>query len=202
MRYLVGLFLSIVISMGQVGCDQRSAQNPGAGLPASAAQGHVAQQLVAPAVSEGQPTLEDAIAFIQSRLGEHQLNSGYWSTSDVKLSSVPWTWRERMVTARGKDQLEAAFNATIVEESYSVAPSALTLPVVVEGRSLTFECREAKCISVQAYTMRPASGMDPIDIKETRAKNTWHFSDEQEANRVAKALTRALELHGAKRSKF
>ena len=133
-----------------------------------------------------QATRQDAVAFVVSRLGRQDVNQGKWSAYDVQLTGGTWRWKERY---------NDKFNINQITETYSVDPSALSPLVTVNGASLTFECKQTKCISVMVDDTN-------TEDAELRVKNTWHFSDPQEASRVAKALTTALQLCGATQPRF
>lgn len=149
--------------------------------------------------SAGTSTIEEAQAFILSRLAQQSLPKGtIWNPSDVTLTAQRWTWRELQTTL----SVGAGFGAGLnVYEQYEVDPRTLSVPVRVDGNNIQFECALAKCISVQK-SIQTIKTLD-TEIKETtsteqRASNFWYSSSEEEATRVAAAMNLALARYGAR----
>jgi len=147
-------------------------------------------------------SLDEALAFIQSRLGvqlwqKERFEHHRWKPSNANFRNEQWTWDE------SKEEWSPSFRKVVIE-SYSVDPRLLATPVRAGTHSVTFECRVSKCIKVIGSSATTVADGTPkqeaIDIE--KAQNTWFFATAAEAKRVAQALNRALKQLGAKPRAF
>jgi hypothetical protein len=158
--------------------------------------------IVAPIGANAQAELNEALAFVESRMKVQQWQSARfehhrWKPSNMSFGAQQWTWNE------AKEEWSPSFRKVVIE-SYNVDARQLTTPVRAGKHSITFECRASKCIKVigsSATTV--ADGTPKQETTEVeKAQNTWFFASAAEAKRVAQALNRALKLLGAKPRAF
>jgi len=151
---------------------------------------------------EPEPSLVDAIDFLESRLGRQQLGSTTWSPLNIELRGKIWSWTENTIS-----EGETALDVSILSEHSEVDPSLLSVPSVASGRSVEIECLASKCIQVEVAATSVARALVNSEnlvtsYEERLNKATWHSSSEEEALRIARALTDALFFLGAKESNY
>lgn len=202
--------VSCLMAFCLIGCESREA-DPAATLasgdatksptsrPTTKAE---ATQTTSPQSPPSEPTLEDALGFIESKFTFQRIGGGTWSAGEIKLRGNPWTWNEVQTLTSGKDDLEQAFNKSVLIEFYIVDPRQLAYPVRVSENHLTFECVSGLCISVASSAARVLAPDRISHLGEARGSNTWHYSSPEDAARVANAMNHALRLLGASPAKF
>lgn len=202
-KHLVVAIAALALCGLLAGCDR----TPDAGNKEASSSAQVDSSPPAPAHADSEasaantPSVEEAQAFIVSRLTQQSASPGSsWMPSNVLLNVQRWTWSELQVTTVAPLGI-----GTTKSEQYEVDPRALSVPVRVEGKTVTFECALSKCIDVQ-ISVRTMTTSDEesteTNSQEQRASNKWYFSSEQEAERVAAAMNLALTRYGARARVF
>lgn len=197
--HLAAPFAVLAVCGFLVACDRAPADHKVevAGAVPAAASAPAPTQPGSEASNSSTPSVEEAQAFILSRLRQQaESPARMWMPSDVTLTAQRWAWNELQMTT-----VVALGRGTATSERYEVDPRALSVPVHVEGKTITFECALSKCIDVQV-SVRTMTISDEesseTTSKEQRASNSWYFSSEEEAERVAAAMNLALTRYGAR----
>lgn len=146
-------------------------------------------------IAKDDTELFESLSFVQSRLTRLKNKDSTWTPGDIKLLRRDrWEWTEII------DEPGIILSEGKLEE-YKVNPTDLSIPVDVKGKAVILECRIEKCISVQVTTYVGLVTQNPERMKrfsEQRHGNQWWFATEDDARRVASALTLALSKLGAK----
>lgn len=133
--------------------------------------------------------------------------SSIWSITNMNLGRT-WSWHyEANETGAGSGPNMKASHVG----DFSVDPRLLSLPVTVERQkqttSIALECFSDDCIEARgtdeisfASAEMPSTG--PTPMKSPIGRLIWEYDDQDEAERVAKALTILLREAGAKERQF
>ncbi|TRW14727.1 hypothetical protein [Glacieibacterium frigidum] len=171
-----------------------------------------------PAPSAAPADIEAAKSFIISRLntakwegrdGESFL-SEEWHPISVTLDASGWKWSPMRFVKSGLAGVTSSENFI---EGYEVLPSALARPAkLTKGErfwQLRIECRIDDCIKVEGsqingtdYTMIDDPEPTTLPIDERRDSADWYFTDQDTAERVARAVDLVLAAQGAKPRAF
>ena len=139
--------------------------------------------------------LYEALSFVGSRLTKVKTEDAIWYPSDLDLLRRDrWSWTEI-------SEDEGLILTKGVLEEYQVSPVDLVIPVEAKGKAIIVECRVEKCITVKRIRYIGVFSRNPEKLERTtenRPKNTWWFNSEDDARRVASAMTLALSRLGAK----
>ena len=200
LRALSALFLSVLAS----GCDSGEQHSL-----SGSKQSIVEMPIERSTSSSNTVAADDAMSFVESRLGRQLLENLRWEITDVAIRNRDWTWYELLAgSPPGK--------LFVRSEKFSVSAQDLAWPVRVSERSIVFECALTKCIKVEVRQTTPDTANANVDKHkermmedtlasssvEMRSSNKWLFSSEEEANRVATAMNHVLQALGARRSQF
>jgi hypothetical protein len=130
-----------------------------------------------------------------------------WEPSDIALTDANWSYKTtEMRSSDGPIEMNIETTSVI-----SFSPSDLSLPIKTgEGGfdyTVELECYTGTCIRhsnrVSVETKPAVEEIGPPSTSNKPVSKTyWTFSDKDEAERVAKALTVVLKSVGAKERKF
>jgi hypothetical protein len=148
----------------------------------------------------------EALGFIESKAHRVKLPSPgasrMWSVYELRTVGSVLKWRE--VDSRFPYSAEEPIVQR--DEEYSVDARDITLPVAVNGTTVSFECRSSKCftakISTSVEVAQPGKKPPDVNTIEQRSTNTWYFKSADDAKRAAVALSDALAALGATNRKY
>lgn len=167
---------------------------------------------------------QQALEFIVSRLDEMDLSrvdkgesyvskSLTWTPSDISLKSGGWSWTERtidlIVDAGGLVE-------TTTTDHYRLDPKRLSYPAIVKKFdhragvfwTVTIECLSTDCFEVRGkkHVTTQLVYRDREVAEEAtnamRQSNSWWFSDENTARRIARAVDVVLQYEGAQKQRY